>query len=559
MSEDIEVDVLVAGAGAAGMTAALVCALQGLGVLLCEKSSQVGGTTATSAGTIWVPGTKQAREAGFADDIPEARRYLDSIIGLATDDRREAYLTTGPELVDYLGQNSEVKFALYAKHPDYLSNRPGTTLAGRALAPLPFDGRLLGADFAKLRAPIGEFMALGGMMIGRDDIEPLARPLESFANFRRALSLLWRHATDRLRYRRGTRLLMGNALAARLFYSLRQRKIPVWLNASVRELITVDGRVTGAVLTVDGETRRVTVRRAVVLATGGFGGSVERLNGYVRPPLKHAVAFAGARGEGMTVARAAGAAIEDDHAQPAFWSPVSETGWLAGGRGTYPHLSLDRAKPGLIAVNAAGRRFVDEAVSYHEFVVGMHRSHETAPTIPAWLVCDRAFVERYGLGRVPPGRRSWRKLIASGYLVEADTLDGLAAKIKVDAAGLRDSVARNNRAAETGIDEDFGKGSTDFDRHNGDSGHTPNPCVGPIGSAPYNAMAVYPSTLGSSVGLKADADGRVLSASGAPIPGLYACGNDMASIMRGHYPGPGITLGPGMVFAYRAAMAIAKA
>ena len=117
----------------------------------------------------------------------------------------------------------------------------------------------------------------------------------------------------------------------------------------------------------------------------------------------------------------------------------------------------------------------------------------------------------------------------------------------------------NNRSAETGVDEDFGKGSTEFDRNNGDPSHGPNPCVGSIGTAPYYAMAVYPSTLGSSVGLKADADGRVLSPSGMPIPGLYACGNDMASIMRGHYPGPGITLGPGMVFAYRAAMAIAKA
>jgi succinate dehydrogenase/fumarate reductase flavoprotein subunit len=555
---DAEVDVLIAGAGAAGMTAALVCALNGLDVLLCEGSSQVGGTTATSAGTIWVPGTKQAVESGFKDDVAEARRYLDSIIGPATDGRREAYLTTGPELVDYLARNSEVQFSLYTKHPDYLSNRPGTTLAGRALAPLPFDGRLLGADFALLRPPIGEFMALGGMMIGRDDIEPLSRPFESLANFRRVLSLLWRHVTDRLGHPRGTRLLMGNALAARLFYSLRQRKVPVWLNASLRELTRAGGRVTGATLSVDGETRHVTARRAVVLATGGFGGSVERLNEYVRPPLKHAVAFAGARGEGMAAARAAGAAAEHDHAQPAFWTPVSETGWLAGGRGAYPHLALDRAKPGLIAVNSAGRRFVDEAVSYHEFVIGMHRSHVTMPTIPAWLICDRAFVERYGLGRVPPGRRSLRKLIASGYLVEADTLDALAEKIKVDAAGLRDSVARNNRSAETGVDENFGKGSTDFDRHNGDPLHQPNPCVGPIGAPPYCAMAVYPSTLGSSVGLKTDADGRVLSLSGMPIPGLYACGNDMASIMRGHYPGPGITLGPGMVFAYRAAMAIAK-
>ncbi len=558
MTEDIEVDVLVAGAGAAGMTAALVCALQGLDVLLCEKSSQVGGTTATSAGTIWVPGTRQAVEAGFKDDISEARRYLDSIIGAATDGRREAYLATGAEAVDYLASNSEVKFSLYAKHPDYLSNRPGTTLAGRALAPLPFDGRLLGADFALLRPPIGEFMALGGMMIGRDDIEPLARPFTSFANFRRMLALVGRQATDRLRHRRGTRLLMGNALAARLFYSLRRRKVPIWLDASLRELTIADGRVTGAVLSVGGETRRVTARRAVVLATGGFGGDVERLNQYVRPPLKHVVAFAGARGEGMSAARAAGAGVEHDHAQPAFWTPVSETGWLAGGRGAYPHLALDRAKPGLSAVNSEGRRFVDEAVSYHEFVVGMHRSHATVPTIPAWLVCDRAFIERYGLGRVPPGRRSWRKLIASGYLIEADTLPSLATKIKVDAAGLLDGVARNNRAADSGVDEDFGKGSTDFDRHNGDPSHAPNPCIGRIETPPFYAMAVYPSTLGSSVGLKADADGHVLSSSGAPIPGLYACGNDMASIMRGHYPGPGITLGPGMVFAYRAAMAIAR-
>src|SRR4051794_2221307 len=185
MSGDIEVDVLVAGAGAAGMTAALVCALQGLDVLLCEKSSQVGGTTATSAGTIWVPGTKQALEAGSKDTIGEARRYLDSIIGPSRDDRRGAYLAAGPELGDYLARSSGVKFSLYAKHPDYLSTRPGTTLAGRALAPLPFDGRLLGEDFALLRPPIGEFMALGGMMIGRDDIEPLARPFDSVANFRR--------------------------------------------------------------------------------------------------------------------------------------------------------------------------------------------------------------------------------------------------------------------------------------------------------------------------------------------------------------------------------------
>lgn len=560
-SEDtaaLEVDALVVGAGAAGMTAALVGSLEGLDVLLCEKSDRVGGTTATSAGTIWVPGTRQSREAGFTDDVIEAKRYLDAVIGAAPDERREVYLATGPHVVDYLDRRSEVKFTPYIRHPDYLANRAGATVGGRPLAPLPFDGRRLGPDFELVRPPIGEFMALGGMMIGRDDIEPLARPFASPRSFRAATALLWRHATDRLRYRRGTRLVMGNALVARLFYSLRRNGVPVWLNASLQELTVAEGRVCGAVLAVEGKPRRVSVRRGVVLATGGFGGSVDRLNDYVRPALAHAVAFAGAAGDGIRVARTVGASLEDDHAWPAFWTPVSDTGWLADGRGVFPHLSLDRAKPGLIAVNAAGRRFVDEALSYHEFVIGMYRSHQTVPTIPAWLVCDHAFVEKYGLGRIPPGRRSRRSFVASGYLVEASSLAALAGKIGVDAAGLSETVQRHNRYADAGEDPEFGKGSTEFDRHNGDPRHAPNPCLGRIERPPYCAMAVYPSTLGSSIGLRADPDGRVLTETGKPIPGLFVCGNDMASIMRGHYPGPGITLGPALVFAYRATMAIGR-
>jgi len=393
-------------------------------------------------------------------------------------------------------------------------------------------------------------------MIGRDDIEPLARPLASLAALRAAASLLWRHARDRLRYRRGTRLLMGNALVARLFYSLRRNGVPIWLNASLQELTVAAGRVCGAVLMVNGNPRRVTARRGIVLATGGFGGSVERLNDYVRPPLAHAVAFAGAAGDGIRMARMLGAFLEEDHASAAFWTPVSETTWLEDGCGAFPHLSLDRAKPGLVAVHAAGRRFVDEAVSYHEFVIGMHRSHQSVPTIPAWLVCDREFIDKYGLGRVPPGRRPLRRFITRGYLVEAASLEALAGKIGVDAAGLRATVRQHNRFAETGEDQEFGKGSTEFDRHNGDPQHAPNPCLGRIATPPYYAMAVYPSTLGTSVGLRADPDGRVLTEMGKPIAGLFVCGNDMASIMRGHYPGPGITLGPALVFAYRAAMAM---
>jgi succinate dehydrogenase/fumarate reductase flavoprotein subunit len=395
------------------------------------------------------------------------------------------------------------------------------------------------------------------MMIGRDDIEPLTRPFGSLALFKKAMALLWRHALDRLRYPRGTRLLMGNALAGRLLLSLKAQNVRIQVNAGLQELIVENGRVTGAVVNMNGKPQRIAARRGVILATGGSGGSAERMNDYVRPPLNDAVAFAGANGDGMRIGHAAGAAIEDDHASPMFWSPVSRTPWLKGGRGTYPHILLDRAKPGLIAVNTAGRRFVDEALSYHDFVAGMHRSHETVPTIPAWLVCDSAFLRQYGLGRIPPNRRRFGWAVRNGYIVEAPTAEALAKAIGVDAAGLTDSIARNNRYATTGDDSDFGKGSTEFDRNNGDPKHGPNPCLGPIDTPPFYAMAVYPSTLGSSVGLKTDADGRVLDPQGQPIAGLFACGNDMASIMRGTYPGPGITIGPAMVFAYRAAMALA--
>jgi succinate dehydrogenase/fumarate reductase flavoprotein subunit len=541
------------------MTAALVGALEGLDVLLCEKSTQVGGTSATSAGTVWVPGTRAAEAAGFNHGIAEARQYLDAVIGLAPDGRREIYLQSAPDVIDYLERRSAVKFVPYARHPDYLANRPGATVGGRPLAPLPFDGRMLEARFDLLRAPIGEFMALGGMMIGRDDIEPLARPFASVAALRAAASLLWRHARDRLRYRRGTRLLMGNALVARLLFSLIQNRVPIWCNACLEELTVSGGRVRGGVLSMNGKRRRVLARRGVVLATGGFGGSVERLNEYVRPPPAHAVAFSGAAGDGIRLARAVGATVEEDHASPAFFTPISDTRWLADGCGAFPHLSLDRAKPGVIAVNAAGRRFVDEALSYHDFVLGMYRSHASVPTIPAWLVCDKRFITKYGLGRVPPGRRSLRRFVANGYLVKRNSLAELARAIKVDEAGLLRTVEQHNRFAQAGDDEEFGKGSTEFDRHNGDPRHTPNPCLGPIDTPPYYAMAVYPSTLGSSVGLRADGDGRVLNAMGEPIAGLFACGNDTASIMRGHYPGPGITLGPALVFAYRAAMALRDA
>ena len=225
-----------------------------------------------------------------------------------------------------------------------------------------------------------------------------------------------------------------------------------------------------------------------------------------------------------------------------------------GTKGLFPHLVLDRAKPGLIAVNSAGRRFVNEAASYHDFVLAMFDSNKTTPSIPAWLICDASFLKKYGLGVIYPGHRNPGKFVDCGYVANAHTIEDLAGKIGVDPQQLDRTIARYNGFAETGIDSDFGKGETEFNRFNGDADHRPNPCIGPVATPPFYALAVWPADIAVSTGLATDADARVLGNDGQPIPGLYACGNDMASVMAGSYPGPGTTLGPAIVFAYRAVM-----
>ena len=556
MAEDREVDLLIAGAGPAGMAAALVAALEGLNVLLCEKSGQVGGTGSTSAGTLWIPGNRQSRAAGFDDSAADADRYLDALIGRDTNRAlRDAYLTTGPDAIDYFSSRTELKFLPCGPHPDYRSNMPGAAFAGRAIVPQPFDGRLLGDAFARVRPPIPEFMVLGGMMVGKADIPPLLNRYRSLSDFSYAAKLFIRYLTDRLRYRRGTRLMMGNALVGRLFYSLRQRDVPILFDARIAGLTGDRNGISGARISVGGREITVRARKGVVLATGGYGRNKRWRNAFMPQPVPvHSMSHAGNTGDGLTLGESLGAAVAPEHCTSGLWTPVSVTRRSDGSEGLFPHLAMDRAKPGLIAVNAAGRRFVNEACSYHDFVLAMFESHKTEPAIPAFLICDAPFLRRYGLGAVYPGHRNIASFERSGYLTSAATLDDLAAKLCIDADGLRATVKRHNGFAITGIDTDFGKGETDLNRFNGDAACKPNPCIGTLAAPPFYAVTVWPADIAVSSGLATDADARVLAGDGRPIPGLYACGNDMASVMGGSYPGPGTTLGPALVFAYRAAM-----
>lgn len=550
-----EVDLLVAGAGAGGMAAALVAALKGLDVLLCEKSGQVGGTSASSAGTVWIPCNTQSRGAGFDDSVDSARLYLERIV--ETGERRElreAFLATAPVAIDYLAANSAVEFVPAGRHPDY-RELPGAAEAGRGLVAKEFDGRLLDDDFSRVRPPIDEFMLLGGMMVGKLDIPPLLGRYRSVANFAYSAKLVLRYAADRLKYPRGTRLTMGNALVGRLFHSLRQKNVPMLFDAPIEELLHEGGKVVGALIRRGSATVRVRSRKGVVLATGGFGQN-RALRATLMPEAAAAqarsMAHAGNTGDGLSLARGLGAALTGKRTG-GLWTPASLTRRADGSQGMYPHFLLDRAKPGLIAVNRAGRRFVNEGCSYHDFVEAMFEAHKQGPAIPAWLICTEAFVRSYGLGVIHPGTRNLERFEKDGYIARSGSLNELARRISVDAAGLEATVRRYNEYAARGEDPDFHKGSTVLNRFNGDPA-APHPCLAPIEQPPFVAQAVWPADISVSAGLATDADARVLDGSDAPIPGLYACGNDMASIFMGTYPGPGTTLGPAITFGYRAAM-----
>ncbi len=551
-----DVDLLVIGAGAAGMTAALVGALEGLRVTLCEKTDMVGGTTSTSGGTVWIPGSSQSVKAGVPDSISAARTFLDAVIGARGGEaERRAFLDAGPKALDYLEARSDLVLEASRAHPDYIKNMPGAAYGGRALAPLPFDGRKLGADFARLRPPRPEFVVLGGMMLTRADIPFLLHPFRSAKNFLHVARMLTRYGRDRLRHKRGTHLVMGNAIVGRLLYSLRKRNVPIRFETSLAELVVEDGRVVGALLDTKRGRTAIRARRGVVLATGGVCWNDELRNAlFPAPARKHSLAPESNTGDGVATALRAGAELDAKMDSAGLWMPCSIMNWPDGSTSLYPHIILDRSKPGLIAVNASGRRFVNESDSYHDFVAAMLHAHETVPSVPAYLICDRSFIRDYGIGVVHPGTNNLTPFLNAGYLTQAATLRGLAGKIGADPDEFEETVARHNRYAATGVDEEFGRGTSDLNRINGDAENKPNPCMRPIGAGPFFAVAVIPVDLACSAGLRGDGYGRVLGADGQPVEGLYACGNDLASIFRGTYPGPGTTLGPAIVFGYQAAM-----
>ncbi|MDX1376427.1 MAG: FAD-dependent oxidoreductase [Burkholderiales bacterium] len=548
-----EFDVIVLGAGAGGLAAACVAAAQGLDTLLVEKSDFVGGTTAVSGGMVWIPANAKMRAAGIDDSVERARAYLDHVAPAQRDAAvREAFLACADEALAYLEAHTALRLRPVTGYPDYYPDAPGATTGGRVLEPLEFDGTALGRDLARLRWPLPEFMLFGGMMIARPDLPHFRNVYRSPRSALRVARLVLEYAGERLLAPRGTRLVLGNALVARLFKTALERRIALRFGARATRIVIEDGRAAGVEL-AGGE--RLRARAGVVLATGGFSHDAALRSELLPPGVSAASPVCATNtGDGLRAGLEAGGVMGMHNSHNAFWAPVSRFRRADGTEGVFPHTVADRGKPGIIALAANGERFTSEAVSYHEFVLAMFRRD----AVPAYLLCDRRSLWQYGLGAVKPFTVARAPYTASGYLVEARSLDALARRLEIDAAALARTVARYNADARSGVDSAFGLGSDPYQRYLGDRDHAPNPCMRPIETPPYYAIRVYPSDLGTIAGLMTDAEARVLDAGERPIPGLYACGNDMNSIMDGAYPGPGITLGPALVFGTLAARAIAR-
>jgi succinate dehydrogenase/fumarate reductase flavoprotein subunit len=559
--DNYECDALVVGSGAAGMSAAVTAGHRGLNVLIVEKEPRFGGTTARSGGWLWIPGTSLARDWGIVENPDQARSYLRHEAGNSFDAARvDAFLTAGPEAVDFFTSKTTVKFDMPLTFPDYHAEAPGGAQGGRSMVTRPFDGRELGEHIKTLGGPLPELTVFGMMLGSGKEIIHFMRATKSLASALYVAKRLSKHAVDVMRHGRGMNLTNGNALAGRLAKSAFDLNIPLWLSSPVRELIVEDGAVRGALVERDGRLVRVHARRGVVLACGGFPHDVNRR----KKMFPHAPTGnehfspgpTGNTGDGLRLAESAGGRVEDSLPNAAAWVPVSITTRKDGSKGVMPHF-IDRAKPGVVAVMRDGTRFANEGNSYHDFVQEMMKAARPGEEIAAFLLCDHRALRKYGLGCVPPFPMPLAHHLRTGYLKRGATLTELAAQAGIDAKGLEATIAAFNETAADGQDPAFGKGSRAYNRYQGDALHGPNPCIAPIKDGPFYAIKMVIGDLGTYAGIKTDAHARALDADGQPIAGLYAAGNDMASIMGGNYPGAGITLGPALTFGYIAGKHIA--
>jgi hypothetical protein len=555
----LQCDILVIGSGAGGLSAAVTAAKQGLKVIVVEKEAQFGGTSAWSGGWMWIPRNPLALAAGIDEPVGQARRYLEHELGeFFNPVLVDTYLKQAPEMVSFFSENTALQFIVGENIADMHSNSPGAATGGRSIGAAPYDGSELGDSLQLLKPPLRETTVWGMALAPGDDINQFYQAQRSWPALKYAAKRVLKHFRARLRHGRGTHLVNGNALVARLAKSALDLGVDLRVGHPAESLIESNGSALGANVNSGSGRLLINASRAVVLACGGFPHDNQRkreLLSHTHTGEAHwSAAALGNTGDGLRFAEALGAEVIAERSAAAL-APVSLVPRNDGSYSHFPHL-FERGKPGLIAVNRLGKRFTNEANSHFDFMSDLFSMGLTE----SWLICDHLFIRRWGLGAVKPAPMPFQigKFVTNGYLVRARTIRALAERAVIDPTALVQTVERYNLLASKGIDEDFQKGETPFNRMRGDATHLPNPCMAPILKAPFYALKLLPGSLGTFAGLRTNECAQVLNHQDQPIKGLYAVGNDMASIMGGNYPSGGIALGPAMTFGYIAANHIAQ-
>jgi succinate dehydrogenase/fumarate reductase flavoprotein subunit len=544
-------DLLVIGSGAAGLSAAVTAAWHGLRVVVVEKDPVFGGATAWSGGWMWLPGNPLARRAGIVEDPEQPRTYLRHELGPHFDTERvDAFLAHGGPMVSFFEEHTALRFVDGNTIPDIHGDTPGAATGGHQVAAAPIDGRELGPLIHRLRTTMRETAFIGMPIMAGADLAAFLSVTRSFKSLLHVGRRVGRHLLDLAVHGRAMQWVNGVALVARLAKSAEQLGVTLIESAPARRLLLQDGAVHGAVVATAAGDIEIRARHGVVLAAGGFPHDARRRRALFPAGEHLALPPPSCSGDGITLGESAGGVVATDLASPVAWAPVSRVPHADGSVGHFPHI-IDRGKPGVIGVLANGRRFVNEADGYHDYTAAMVAAVPPGEPVVSWLVCDHRFQRRYGLGHAKPFPLPLAPHLRSGYLKRGATIDALARACGIAPDALAETVRRFNEHARHGHDPAFGRGTTPYNRKQGDPRHRgPNPCVAPIQHGPFYAVQVLPGSFGTFAGLKTNGQAQVLDAAGQPIPGLYAAGSDMASVMGGHYPSGGINLGPAMTFGH---------
>jgi 3-oxosteroid 1-dehydrogenase len=543
-------DVVVVGAGASGMTAALTAAKRGLSVVVVEKAPTFGGSAARSGAGIWIPNNSVLLAAGVPDTPAKAATYLAGVVGsIVPADRQAAFLSQGPNMISFVMNNSPLRFRWMEGYSDYYPERPGGLPNGRSIEPAQFDGHLLGSELANLNPayiPVPD-----GVVIYSADYKWLNLVAVNAKGIAVAAEGVGRYVTAALLGQKP--LTMGQALAAGLRAGLQGANVPVWLNTPLVDLqFDSSGRATGVLVTKNGVPTLITAGRGVIVGSGGFEHNLAMRTEFQQQPIgtSWTVGAKENTGDGIAAGRRAGSAL--DLMDDSWWGPAIPLP-------DEPYFCLaERTLPGSLLVNAAGARFVNEAAPYSDVVHVMYERNIVSPDIPAWLIFDQNYRNRYlfkDVAATLPFPDDW---YAGGALFKASTIAGLAARTGLPAAALQATITRFNGFAVTGKDLDFHRGDSVYDHYYTDPAVSPNSCLAPLWLPPYYAFKIVPGDLGTKGGMRTDASARVLRADGSVIAGLYAAGNASGAVMGHSYAGAGSTIGPAMTFGYIAANTIAN-